>query len=93
LIGQRTDIDPFGTAGGEGGQFDIIANGLVSAAPTATNDFRITTNGGNGDDLYLTSFRPSVASVPELGGLTLLSLGIATMAVRAAWSRRQAGIA
>jgi hypothetical protein len=32
--------------------------------------------------LFLTSFRPSVASVPEPGRLTLLSLGLATIAVR-----------
>jgi hypothetical protein len=94
LIGQRTDISPFGTTrDGEDGDFSIYADGTVATAPTTTDDFLITADGGNGDSLYLTSFRPAVASVPEPGGLTLLFLGVAVVAVRAACNRYLAAIA
>ena len=92
LIGQRTSISPFGTTDGEGGDFGFLANKTIAAAPTATDYFQITTNGGTGEFLYLTSFRPT--AVPEPGGLTLLlSLSISTMAVHALRRRYPAAIA
>jgi hypothetical protein len=93
LIGQPTAGAPFGTvpSSGEAGDFNIVSNFNEFAAPTARFYFRIATNGGNGDELYLTSFAP--AAVPEPGGLVLTSLGLGTLAGCAGWGRIRREIA
>lgn len=66
LVGQPTDIDPFGTSfDGSGGDFNFFVNdaGFANGAPTGTSFFQITTAAGAGDSLHLTSFAP--AAVPE----------------------------
>lgn len=70
LVGQPTADLPFGTTPtfGVAGDFNIFSNGSNPAAPEGTLHFQITTNGGSGSSLYLTSFRPvalAVALAPE----------------------------
>jgi hypothetical protein len=58
--------------------FNWCASTLSCGNPTApggVNPFTIATNGESGDELVLTSMRPSAA--PEPGTLALLSLGLA----------------
>lgn len=57
LVGQPTGQDPWGTSqpGNTGGDFNLRG---ASPAPNGTHFFRLTTNGGAGDHLLLTSLRP-----------------------------------
>ncbi len=94
LVGQPTDGDPWGTpSGGNGGDFNIFINGADGtgdrygepaqpqgggAPPQGTFFFEITANGGAGESMLLTSFRP--AGVPEFQTVpTLSKLGIALL--------------
>ena len=72
LVGQVTDGGPWGQTGllGENGDFNLFSSGTDPAAPTGTFFFELTTNGGLGDDMALTSFRP----VPAPAALSLLGL-------------------
>jgi hypothetical protein len=65
LIGQSlTNGFTFGDsgAGSSGGDFNIFGNNGV--APTGTWYFRLTTNGGSGDNMLVTSMTPSAVPVP-----------------------------
>ena len=57
LVGQPTGQDPWGTfqPGNTGGDFNLRG---ASPAPSDTDNFQLTTNGGAGDHLLLTSLRP-----------------------------------
>jgi hypothetical protein len=92
LVGQPTVGDPpafpglpWGTGSrGLAGDFNIHPTRASTTAPTAVAAFEIYTDGGRGDVLALTSFRPhpQTTGVPELdpagaaGALTLLVGGI-----------------
>jgi len=81
LVGQPATPPalPFGTPGtfGGAGDFNIFANNPT--APTGTLFFRLTTAGGTGENLTLTSFAPPSTpptSVPEPASvLGLLAVG------------------
>jgi hypothetical protein len=89
LIGQPTSGNPFGTAfDSTAGDFNIFSNGNDGEAPDGTDYFTITTGGGDGDPLVLTSFAPAVtppsggggSSAPLPSGLTLGLLCLGTLA-------------
>jgi hypothetical protein len=91
LVGQPIpDGLPFGTVPsfGEAGDFNIFPNFSNPAAPVGTFYFAIATDGGLGDQLNLTSFRPS-AAIPEPGTFALLGAGLLPMA--GAVTRRRRG--
>ncbi len=71
LVGQPTPGGPWGAPGllGANGDFSIYA--ANATAPTATFFYELSTNGGTGDKMTLTSFRP----VPAPGAMALLGLG------------------
>lgn len=79
LVGQPTSGDPFGTPNGNGGDFNLLnrdQNTGIVANPNAPNAFffSLSTEGGSGDILALTSFRPAApAAVPEPGSVALLA--------------------
>jgi sugar lactone lactonase YvrE len=56
LVGQPTDLDPWGTSqpGATGGDFNLFSS---SGAPNGTYYFELTANGG--DQMLLTSFAPA----------------------------------
>lgn len=55
LVGQDNGQFPWGSQGGMGGDFNVFA---LDPAPSGTNFFVLTTNGGMGDDMVLTNFTP-----------------------------------
>jgi len=71
VVGQPTAGGPFGTLGlgGANGDFNLFA--ASPTAPTGTQWFELSTNGGSGDKMALMSFRP----VPAPGAMALLGLG------------------
>lgn len=76
LIGQAMsngfNFGSFGAGyGGPSGDFNLFQN--VVGAPTGTYYFQLTTNGGSGDSLAVTSIR--VASVPEPASWALMIAG------------------
>ncbi len=71
LVGQPTPGGPWGILGLFGANGDFSLYGASPTAPTATFFFELSTNGGSGDKMGLTSFRP----VPEPGAMALLGLG------------------
>jgi hypothetical protein len=70
LVGQPTSGSAWGTtpSSGAAGDFNIFTNGTDPTAPNGTFFFQITTNGGSGDSLFLTSFAPA----PEPGSALLV---------------------
>jgi hypothetical protein len=59
LVGQDTGTDPWGTrSGGGGGDFNVFS--LNPTVPVGVAHFALSTNGGAGDLLDLTSFRPVI---------------------------------
>lgn len=58
LVGQPTAGDLWGTGSpdGSGGSFSLVPNGTNPAAPASTFYFELTTNGGFGDPMLLSSF-------------------------------------
>ena len=87
LVGQPTGIDPFGTPGGEGGDFNFFSSGADANAPSGVDNFTIATSVGDG--LQLTSFvpEPAVNPVPEPATLSGASLA-ALMGMGYAWRRK-----
>jgi hypothetical protein len=80
LVGQSTPIGPWGsTHDGSTGDFNIFSNSNDPSAPLGTFFFTLTTNGGNGDEMYLTSFAPASA-VPEPSSVIPLSLALLGLA-------------
>jgi hypothetical protein len=82
LIGQPTSELPFGTAlDHQGGQFNLFNvdynTGLTvnPTAPQGTWFFQLTTNGGMGDNIVLTSFHP----VPAPSALPVFVGGLFTV--------------
>ena len=111
LVGQPTDGDPWGTPGGNGGDFNIFAGGgggqggdRYDTAPTPQGDiglppigtffFEITANGGGGESMLLTSFRPAGApmatAIPTLSAAGLAALLLALAVVGTLVMRRRA---
>ena len=76
LVGQSTSGQTFGSTSGSGGEFNFFpaANGNP-ATPSGSWYFTLTTNGGNGDSMVLTSFAP----VPEPTSCALAA--VATLAL------------
>jgi hypothetical protein len=86
LIGQSTSGSPWGTTRDfSSGDFNFLINGTDPTAPEGITAFTIQTDGGTEDFLALTSFAPTV---PEPASLTLLGLGVASLAGYA-WRRRR----
>lgn len=77
LVGQAlTNGSNFGnTGGGIGGDFNIFAG--LAGAPTGTWYFTLTTNGGSGDRMLVTSMSPSAVPVPA--AVWLFGTGIASL--------------
>src|SRR5215471_5147238 len=78
LVGQPTSGSPFGThtpppTNPNSGDFNFLGV-RGGSGPTGTWFFRLTTNGGTGDNMVLTSLRQS-QSVPEPAILTMLAVG------------------
>lgn len=79
LVGQPTPIGPWGsTHDGSSGDFNIFSNNNDPSAPLGTFFFTLTTNGGNGDSMYLTSFAP--AAVPEPSSVIPMSAALLALA-------------
>lgn len=80
LVGQSTAGGPWGsTHDGNTGDFNIFSNSNDPNAPTGTSYFEITTAGGLGDAMYLTSFAPASA-VPEPSSAVPLSIALLGLA-------------
>jgi hypothetical protein len=76
LVGQSVPGGPWGsTHNGITGDFNIFNNGNDDNAPIGTEFFQLTTEGGNGDSMYLTSFAPASA-VPEPSAVMPLSAAL-----------------
>ena len=88
LVGQATAGSPWGTTNtGTSGDFNLFASGNDLSAPYGVYPFSFKTDGGGGDELFLTRFAP--ASVPEPS--TLVLGGIAGLAgLGLVWRRRTA---
>jgi hypothetical protein len=56
LVGQPTPLGPWGTPSGDAGDFNLFA--ANPAAPTGVYYFLLGADGGNGDEMLLTSFLP-----------------------------------
>ena len=71
LIGQATNGNPWGTThDSTSGDFNLF-NSLGGSAPSGTFFFQLTTNHGQGDNMYLTNFSPATPSIPEPSSLLL----------------------
>ncbi len=74
LVGQPTTGNPWGTPDGISGDFNFF---FTNGGPIGTFYFTLTSDGGNGDSLLLTSVAPSV---PEPGSLVLAGSGMMLLA-------------
>ena len=80
LVGQSTPGGPWGsTHFGTTGDFNIFNNGNDDNAPEGTDFFQLTTEGGSGDKMYLTSFAPASA-VPEPSSAIPVSVALLGLA-------------
>ena len=70
LVGQPTTGSPWGTPDGISGDFNFF---FTNGGPIGTFYFTLTSDGGNGDTMALTSVAPEV---PEPGTLVLAGSGI-----------------
>ncbi len=70
LVGQPTTGNPWGTPDGISGDFNFF---FTNGGPLGSFYFQMTTNGGNGDAMQLTSVSP--VGVPEPGTLALAASG------------------
>lgn len=74
LVGQPTaNGGPWGTPDGLSGDFNFF---FTNGGPIGTFYFTMTTDGGNGDSMLLTSVSPAT-SLPEPGTLALMGSGLA----------------
>jgi len=69
LVGQPTTGNPWGTPDGISGDFNFF---FTNGGPIGTFYFTMTTAGGNGDQVLLTSVEP----VPEPGTMVLAGSGL-----------------
>ena len=75
LIGQLTPGGPWGTCAADScGDFNLF---FTNGGPIGTFNFTLTTNGGSGDQMFLTEFSPAV---PEPGSMLLLGSGLIGLA-------------
>jgi hypothetical protein len=78
LVGQPTlDGGPWGTPDGSSGDFNFF---FTNGGPLGTNPFTMTTDGGNGDPMLLTSVAPVSGTTPEPGSLFLMGSGLVLLA-------------
>jgi len=70
LVGQPTTGSPWGTPDGLSGDFNFF---FTNGGPIGTFYFTLTSDGGNGDSMLLTSVAPEV---PEPGTFVLAGSGI-----------------
>jgi hypothetical protein len=73
LVGQPTTGNPWGTPDGISGDFNFF---FTNGGPIGTFYFTMTTAGGNGDSMLLTSVEP----VPEPGTIVLAGSGVMLLA-------------
>lgn len=74
LVGQPTvNGGPWGTPDGSSGDFNLF---FTNGGPIGTFFFTLTTNGGAGDPMQLTSFAPVAPGVPEPGSIVLMGSGL-----------------
>jgi len=71
-VGQPTAGGPWGQTGlsGANGDFNLFSSGAAPSSPTGTFYFELSTNGGVGDMMALTSSRP----IPAPGAIGVLGL-------------------
>jgi len=83
LIGQPTAEDPWGTSfpGNTAGDFNLFSNNTTNA-PNGTFFFVLSTDGGMGDPMRLTSFAPSPVPLPAAAWLFLSGLAMVGVKVR-----------
>ncbi len=78
LVGQPTvDGGPWGTPDGASGDFNFF---FTNGGPLGTFYFTLTTDGGNGDSMLLTSVAPVSGTTPEPGSLFLMGSGLVLLA-------------
>ncbi len=85
LVGQPTAGSPWGSFDGSGGDFNFFA--VSAPAPYGSYYFTLTTNGGTGDPMQLTSFAPTLTSTPEPGTSVLLILAGSCLLGLGTWRR------